>query len=192
MGRRPAAETRAHILDTAARLFDAHGVHAVGLQQIIDEFGCGKNLLYREFPSKDDLVVAYLQARTREWEQRVESAIRPLDGDPGAQLVAIVRDAADKATVAGTRGCPLRNAFAEFPDPDHPAHRVAVDHFAAVRARLLEIAEQTGARDPGPLADRIMLIIDGLYANGAILGPNGAAAAAVRFAEDVVNAATHA
>jgi AcrR family transcriptional regulator len=190
MARRPAAETRAHILDTAARLFDAHGVHAVGLQQIIDEYGCGKNLLYREFASKDDLVVAYLVECTKDWEARAESATRPLDGDPAAQLVAIVRAVADKATTSKTRGCALRNTFAEFPDPDHPAHQVAVDHFTAMRAQLHELAEQTSAPDPATLADRIMLIIDGLYANGATLGPAGAAAAAVTFAEDVVAAAT--
>jgi AcrR family transcriptional regulator len=190
MGRRPAADARDRILDTAARLFDAHGVHAVGLQQIIDGCSCGKNLLYREFASKDDLVVAYLRRCVQDWETRVAAAIEPLAGDPAAQLLAIVRATVDKSACTPTRGCPLRNTLAEFPEPDHPAHRLAVEHFDGVRRQLHDLAKHTGARDPGTLADRIMLIIDGLYANGATLGPNGAAAAAVDFAEDVIAAAT--
>jgi AcrR family transcriptional regulator len=190
MGRRPAANARDHILDTAARLFDAHGVHAVGLQQIIDECSCGKSSLYREFASKDDLVVAYLRRCVDDWDCRVATAIEPFGDDPAAQLLAIVRSTAEKAHGSPTRGCPLRNTLAEFPEADHPANRLAVAYFDGVRSTLREIARKTEAADPDTLGDRIMLIIDGLYVNGATLGPNGASSAAVDFAEDVIAAAT--
>lgn len=190
MPRRPAEGARDHILDTAARLFDAHGVHSVGLQQIVDACGCGKNLLYREFASKDELVLAYMQRCDGRWTETFESAVAPHAGDPGAQLVAVVRAVADEATASGTRGCALRNTLAEFPDPEHPVHRLAVAHFSRVRAQLRGLAEETGTADPGTLADRIMLIIDGLYANGATLGADGAACVAIRFAEDVVGVAS--
>jgi AcrR family transcriptional regulator len=191
MGRRPAAEVRDHILDTAAKLFDAHGIHAVGLQQIIDAYGCGKNLLYREFASKDELIVAYLRRCQQDWAKTVESAIGPHENDPAAAMVSLVRSVADSAICNGTRGCPLRNTYAEFPDPAHPAHQVAADHFKDVRALLHSLAAQTNAKDPAALADRILLIIDGVYANGATLGAAGAAPSAVSFAEYVVSAMTH-
>ena len=189
MPRRPDPGARDRILDIAARLFDEHGVHAVGLQQIIDECSCGKNLLYREFPSKDELVAAYLDRCRQDWNGVVATVTEPLADDPAAQLVAIVRAAADKAATQGSRGCPLHNTRAEFPDPDHPAHRVAVEHFGTQRARLREIAARTAAKDPDLLGDRIMLIIDGLYANGAIFGRGGAASTAVTFAEEVIRVA---
>lgn len=190
MARQPAANVRDHILDTATSLFDAHGIRAVGMQQIIDSYGCGKNLLYREFPSKDDLVVAYLERCKADWESAVDKATEPLAGDPGGQLVAIIRTAAERSACPAARGCPLRSTYAEFPDPAHPAHQVAAEHFAAMRAQLQELAEQTGTANPTTLANRIMLILDGAYTNGATLGPNSAASDAVAFAEEVVAAAS--
>jgi AcrR family transcriptional regulator len=192
MARKPAPGTRDRILDIAAQLFYDRGVHAVGLQQVIDEYGCGKNLLYREFPSKDELVVAWLERCREDWNAKVQRAIEPLDGkDPAAQLVAIVRAAADDLTCPGFRGCALRNTHAEFPDADHPAHQVAVDHLVGVRAQLRELATQAGADDPEQLADRIMLILDGLLTTGAVLGRDGPPAAAVDLAEQIVHQGCH-
>jgi AcrR family transcriptional regulator len=189
MARKPAPGTRDRILDTAARLFYDHGVHAVGQQQLIEECGCGKNLLYREFASKDDLVVAYLDRKSREWAETVEAAIAPYAGDPVAQIVAIVRTAAAQVGNPGYRGCPFLNVHAEFPDPDHPANRASLAHRKANLERVRDLAAQAGARDPDVLADRIMLIVDGMYANAAMLGGE-AGAAAVAFTEEVVRAAT--
>jgi AcrR family transcriptional regulator len=190
MAREPAPGAHDRILDTASRLFSERGVRAVGLQQVVDECGCGKNLLYREFSSKDDLVVAYLERCREDWTVTFEATIRPFAGDPAAQLVAVVRAAAEAATAPEFRGCPLHNTHAEFRDPDHPAHRVAIDYVNAMRVQFEDLAGRAGARDPRALADRIMLIIEGLNANGAVLGRSGAASEAVTFAEDVVRAAT--
>jgi AcrR family transcriptional regulator len=190
MARKPAPGTRDRILDVAARLFYEHGIHAVGLQQIIDACGCGKNLLYREFASKDDLVVAYLERSRQGWTELVDRATRPFVGDAGAQLLAIVRAVAGDVASPDFRGCPFLNTHAEFPDPDHPAHQVCVEHLEAIRGLLGELAEQAGAQDPRLLADRLMLIIDGLYANGAVLRTHGPAAAGVDFAEEIIRAAT--
>jgi AcrR family transcriptional regulator len=189
MARRPDPQARQRILDTATRLFDTYGVHAVGLQQIIDETGCGKNLLYREFATKDDLVVAYLQRCRDTWSSIITEATAPLPDDPAGQLVAIVRTTVRHATAPGYRGCPVHNTHAEFPDARHPAHPVAVEHFAAVQALLLDLAERAGATDPKTLADRLALIIDGANTNAAALGSQGSAVVAVAFAQEVVAAA---
>jgi AcrR family transcriptional regulator len=181
-----ASDVREKILDVASRLFDGHGVHAVGMQQIIDEFGCGKALLYREFATKDELVAAYLERFTHSWTHVHEEAVRRRPDDPAGQLVAIVSVVADFATAPGFRGCTVRNTHAEFPGEDHPAHAIAVAYYNLVHDGLLDLSKRAGAADPRTLADRIMLIIDGLNANGAARGRDGAAPAAVAFAEEVV------
>jgi len=186
VARKPDPDLRDRILDVATRLFATHGIHAVGLQQIIDECGCGKNVLYREFGSKDELVVAYLERCRETWNANVERAARSAASGPMPPLVALVDVVAREAAAEGFRGCPLRNAFAEFPDPSHPAHQVIVAHYAERRDHLRDLAGRTGAPDPDALADRIALIIDGINANGAVLGGTGAIRAAVAFAEDTV------
>lgn len=190
MARKPDPGTRDRILDTASRLFDEHGVHAVGMQQIIDECGCGKNLLYREFGSKDDLVAAYLARCREDWQAIVDRAAELTPGEPADRLVVIVDAVAEHAAAPGFRGCPVRNAHAEFPDPAHLVNRIAVQHYADRRAYLYDLAEEAGARDAHAVADRITLIIDGVNSNGAVLGGRGAAEIAVAFAREVVGAAT--
>jgi AcrR family transcriptional regulator len=180
---------RDHILQVASRLFYEHGVQAVGLQQIIDEYGCGKALLYREFASKDDLVVAWLQQNRDAWRAKYDEIARSHAGDPVGQLLAIVRSATDDVSCDGFRGCAFRNTHVEFPNPAHPAHKVAVDHLDERREVLRRLAAEAKAGDPERLADRIMLIIDGVIANGAVFGCDGAAAAAESLAEDVIRAA---
>jgi AcrR family transcriptional regulator len=190
VARKPAPGTRERILDNAGRLFREHGARDVGLQQVIDACGCGKNLLYREFPSKDELVAAYLERCQLEWSATMDEATRPYADDPAGQLVAIVRAVTQQVAATDYEGCPFRTAHAQFPHDEHPASRVAVRHLKDLRARLRALARQSGAHDPRALGDQIMLIIDGVYTNGSILGRAGAATAAVAFADAAVRAAT--
>jgi AcrR family transcriptional regulator len=190
MARPPAPGTRDRILDSAGRLFRQHGAPAVGTQQIIEVCGCGKNLLYREFASKDELVAAYLERCQTEWAALMKDATRSYAGDPAQQLVALVRAAAGQVADPNFQGCPFRTAHAQFPDPEHPANQVATRHLQGLRSQLRALARRAEASDPHALADRLMLIIDGLYTNGSILGRRGAAPAAVAFAETVVRDAT--
>jgi AcrR family transcriptional regulator len=190
MARRPTPGARERILDRAACLFSEHGINAVGLQQVIDECGCGKNLLYREFASKDELVVAYLERMRAQSNADIDAAVAKFADDPAGQLVAVVQTAVDSASAPDYRGCPFHTATAEFRDPDHPVHRVSVEHIASVRRRLRAIAKKAGAASPNDLADRLMLLIEGVYSSGSMLGRRGPVSGAVQFADDLVHQAT--
>jgi AcrR family transcriptional regulator len=187
MARQPAPGTRERILSTARRLFYEHGVQAVGLQRIIDECGCGKNLLYREFPSKDDLVAAYLHQCSDTWADTVERATAPLDGDPAAQIIAIVGAVAEQIYEPEFRGCSFQNTLAEFADPAHPAHEISVEHITDLQERFALLGAQAGMKDPAAVGDRILLILQGLLATAAAKRDPDLGASAVRFAQQVVN-----
>lgn len=188
MARKPDPGARDRILETAARLFDEHGIHNVGMQQIIDACTCGKNLLYREFGSKDELIVEYLQRCRSYWDAVVEKATVAAPDNPAGQLVAVVQAVADDVSVPGYRGCPVRNARAEFP-ADHPAQTVVVEHYTQMATQLRDIAGRTSAANPDQLGDRIMMVVGGLNAHGPILGAS-AVHGAVEFAREIVAMAT--
>lgn len=186
MARTPAPGTRDRILDTAARLFREHGVRAVGMQQIVDESGTGKNLLYREFASKDDLVVAYIERFRGEWSDLIAEHVDPLAGDPSAQVLALARIAAAQAVQDGQLGCVFRNCYREFPDPVNPAGKVATQHLQAMRRQVLTLARKTGAADPELLGEQIWVILEGMYAASSHPGGRRAAATGLAMIEKLV------
>jgi AcrR family transcriptional regulator len=148
---------RERILTAAARLFYARGVRAVGMAEVIQAAGCGKNMLYRYFPSKSALAAAYL---TRAREQRTPGPLP--DGPPAERLVAVVAEVAAWVRGSSFRGCAFRNYLREFPaETDEPA-TIAHAYLRDTRRQIDDLVAELDA--PARLADRVWLLIDGLYA----------------------------
>jgi len=155
---------RDRILNVASDLFYHQGVRAIGIDTIIATAGVAKMSLYRAFPSKDDLVAAYLERRNEEfWERRQLETL----------LDAIMRRTLSDAY----RGCPFLNTATEFPGSTLPADAVIRAHKRKVSERLCGLATAAGARDPQGLADQLQLVIDGAYTAGQALGADGPAKA---------------
>lgn len=150
------------LLQTAAQLFYQHGYRAVGVDTIAAESGIGKMTLYRHYPSKDDLIVAYLRQSDalfwRQWEQ-ITAGIET----PREQLLAFFGALQEYALTPACHGCPFLNVATEYPQPDYLGHRVALAHKQAVRARFVQLAQAAGAAQPQALADALLLLMDGAY-----------------------------
>lgn len=101
------------ILDTASRLFYAHGIHAVGVDRIALESGVTKKTLYERFGSKERLVLAYLREREDLWRSVLEQHL-DAHPEPGTDRVLAVFDAAISWYPGrSTKGCSAVNARAE-------------------------------------------------------------------------------
>src|SRR5690349_9693212 len=187
MPRRPTAGAREQILDVAGALFYARGVRAVGMSEVVEVAGCGKNLLYAHFPSKTDLVVAYLD-RFRARRERTEQRVVANACGPRAQLVALAAEVADRVGTPGFRGCALRNYLTEFPGDGGPASRVAHAYLRDSRARVAEVVGTLGVADPAGTTARICLVLDGLYASGSRHADPDEARAAVALVGEIVDA----
>jgi AcrR family transcriptional regulator len=161
---------RDKVFQVAADLFYRKGIRAVGVEEIVKQAGVAKISLYRNFASKDDLVVAYLERRNDDFWRQWDEAFARFDGDPRAQLEAIMTYLAKRTTQQGYRGCPFINYCAEFPDHTHPGHRIAEANKSEWRRRFVKIAEAIGASRPKQLADGLLLLVEGAYAVSQTLG----------------------
>ncbi|MBZ0279230.1 MAG: TetR/AcrR family transcriptional regulator [Anaerolineae bacterium] len=151
------------ILETAADLFFREGFRAVGVDTIIKQADIAKMTLYRHFPSKDDLIVAYLQDTNDKFWAWFNEATAQTEDQPVAQLIAFFKALEKLVTTPHCYGCPFLNAVVDFPDKNHPGHQVALEHKQAVRSRFRELAYHSGAQTPDILADQLLLLMDGAF-----------------------------
>src|SRR5919106_5621483 len=74
---------RDQILDAACLCFYERGITATGVDTIAAAADVSKRTLYNHFRSKDDLVLAYIELRDRQWrrtlEARLEDVTAPVD-----------------------------------------------------------------------------------------------------------------
>lgn len=150
---------RRRLLDTATRLFYSEGIRAVGIDRIIAEAGVAKATFYKHFPSKDDLVLAYIE----EQDQLGREAVAALPKGTPRQMIGNILGRISTASGAGDyRGCPFLNAAAEYPDPRSPVREA----IAARRGWYQNLLEGLLAadRDPNPPVTAALLVAlsDGL------------------------------
>jgi AcrR family transcriptional regulator len=152
------AAIRERILAAVDRLFYAQGIKSVGVDAIVAELGISKKTLYRYFPSKDDLVIGYLQGRFRPLP---EASTKP----PAEQILANLEWIARSLT--GTkdyRGCAFLNALAELGSEDSEARELAVAYKDSRRLWYRNLLSQLDVDDPDTLATQLALLVDGAYA----------------------------
>jgi AcrR family transcriptional regulator len=181
---------RERLMQVADELFYLRGLRAVGIDEIIEKASTAKATLYAHFPTKDDLITAYLLQRGAAWREHLESELIPYAEDPIGRIDAIFRVLSEGCGKAGFRGCPFINAAVEYPERSHPAHQVVIAqrhwvwklfHRAAVDAR---VGQATA------LADQLTLLYDSALVGSQLAGDTTPSARAREAASTLVAAAS--
>ncbi|MEO3858226.1 TetR/AcrR family transcriptional regulator [Acrocarpospora sp. B8E8] len=164
------SEARSRLLNTATRLFYAEGIHAVGIDRIVAEAQVTRATLYRHFPGKEDLVLAYLNEVDRAMRGQADEAVAA--GLPAADTIrALSKSIAQSIQSPGFRGCAFLNAAAEYPDPASPVHKAVLAHrqwFLETVTELLAKIQEPGAE---PAARHFVMMRDGAMAAGCLFDP---------------------
>jgi AcrR family transcriptional regulator len=167
-------DLRERILATASNLFYKRGVRAVGVDLVIEEAGVAKTSLYRYFPTKDDLIVAFLEREDVDFWLVWDDVGQRYADDPAGELDAHMRWIGERLTRSNYRGCPQINVAAEFAEHNHPARQVARSHMQALRARLAAIAHRLDVARPDELAAQLAVLVNGAFVSSELLAPDEA------------------
>lgn len=157
------------LLRAADELFYQEGIHATGIDRLVNVAGVAKMTLYNNYSSKDELVAAWLTWRHKDWEHRLAEK---LDRSESAsqRILAVFDTYIDSATEPGHRGCVFLNAAAEIPGRDHPARAVVGSHKDSVRDFLVDQAEELGTPDPQQLGEQLFVLLEGGVVTAGVRG----------------------
>lgn len=187
----PDLSARARLVNAAQDLFYRRGIRNVGIDEVIAVAGVAKASLYKHFDSKDELVAECLRRRDADWRVWLVDQVEALSDVSTSKLLTVFDVLGSWLNDVTFRGCAFQNAVVELADAKHPAHHAAAVQKQALRAYLGELADQSGVRDPGALADQLALLIEGALISALLNGApatiktaRSAAAALIAAAED--------
>ncbi|MFH8409142.1 TetR/AcrR family transcriptional regulator [Streptomyces sp. NPDC018019] len=164
---RPPAQARERILETAYELFSRRGIRAVGVDEVIARSQVAKATLYRNFPSKDALVLAFLQRREERWTQGfVAAGARRRGATPEEQLLAIFDVFDEWFHRSDFDACTFINVLLEM-GWDHPLGRASITHLENIRTLVRSLAEEAGLRDTEDFARSWHILMKGSIVSAA-------------------------
>jgi AcrR family transcriptional regulator len=176
------------VFRTASRLFYQNGYRAIGVDTLAAESGIGKMTLYRHYPSKDDLIVAYLKDSDELFWSNFEQITKDAS-TPREKLLSFFQSLQDYVKTPACYGCPFLNVATEYPEVDYPGHQVALEHKQSVRARFRQLAKEAGVKKPDVLADQLFLLMDGAYMAARMFGTKNPAAHLAEAAQTLIDSA---
>ncbi|WP_448058940.1 TetR/AcrR family transcriptional regulator [Cellulomonas hominis] len=182
----PRSSARERLVAAATRLFYAEGIHAVGVDRLIDAAGVTRATMYKQFAGKEGLVLAYLEAQDAQIRAIFDGASGALHG--AGLLDAVLDGIAEDVREHHTRGCPFINAAAEYPDATGAVRLLIARHRDWFRAALEQVAAQAGLIRPDQVAASLVLLRDSALVGGYLDGDDLVEPAFLRTARAAIAA----
>jgi AcrR family transcriptional regulator len=140
------SQPRDRIIDTALRLFYEQGYLATGINQIITESQVAKATFYSHFLSKENLCLAYLQARHVVWMRWLEDSVERHKSVED-QIIGVFGFLKEWIVKCNFRGCAFLNIASEIPSLNSKIRDEVVKHKDALKLYLKQMISQLKASD---------------------------------------------
>lgn len=176
---------RERLLEAAERLFYAEGIHAIGVDRLVREAGVTRTTFYRHFPSKDDLVEAYLRATDERLREAVAKAAA--SGSEEDAVAAVFELVGTVVTGPEFRGCWFVNAAAEYPDAEDQVRVAIDDHRRWFFETVRDLSRQAGHPDPEYAGSFLVLLHDGALAAASLDDPEAVRATVTRAVAELLD-----
>jgi len=181
------ASCKTKIFETAARLFYSRGIKSTGVDLIISEAGVNKTTFFKHFPSKQVLVLSYLNFRDEQWLSWLTQRISEIGSTPRCRLLAIFQALGEWFQMPDYCGCAFTNTLAEFRDRETPEYKIASAHKEKLRDQIKSLVMAAGSIESEQCADQLMLLIEGAIVRAQLEGRPDAADDARSIAELVLD-----
>lgn len=180
---------RQYLVDTAFRLFYEHGIHAVGINQVLQEAGVAKQTLYNHFECKDNLVVAVVERRDQVFFQWLENRLQqvPTGRDALLEIFSAIDDWINDRVEGLHRfhGCFFINTCGEYGDTSHPIHKQCAAHKLRVETLIHQHVQAlgTGETESDRLTHGLFMLKEGAIIKAHVKGDRSAALQARQVAD---------
>lgn len=143
---------RDRIISASYDLFAQRGVRDVSIDEVIAAAEVAKATLYRYFPSKDDLVLAFLEHREQMWTfGTIEAGARARATTPEGTLLAIFDVFDEWFQKDDFEACSFINVMLEL-GTDHPVGRASGEYLANIRSMVEQLAVEAEIPDSAEFA----------------------------------------
>ena len=181
---------RDQLIQTALELFAKNGIHATGVDSIVEQSGVTKKTLYAHFRSKEELILAVLrqydELARNDFMRRVESGGKT----PRARLLAVFDFAERWFQQSNFYGCLFINTIGEYSDKGTPIRQICKEYKKLVKGYIRELCEQAGASDPQGLAEELAMLLEGATVTAQVSQNPKTAKIAKRVAKALIDKAT--
>lgn len=155
------------VLKTATQLFNEQGIYQTGVDTLSKKAKVAKMSLYKYYPNKEALVLAYLEAETESFfndlDKVFSSEVHVLD-----KVKALIAVEKEKFLAGDYKGCPFINASMEERGVSSPVHSLTLEAKEELRLRLKSALEASGYQNSLELSHALVLVLNGLYTQAVI------------------------
>ncbi|MFC0708636.1 TetR/AcrR family transcriptional regulator [Azorhizophilus paspali] len=166
---------RQEIVDTATRLFESNGFHAVGVDTIIAESKVAKMTMYRHFHKKNQLIVEVLNNREAYCAQSLAEYVNQ-HSSPIARIKSVFEWHENWFRNATFSGCMFAHAASEFNDDEDGIKSTAATQKARLKSYIEELLKHiVSPTEADRLSRLFIMLLDGATLTAQVMNQPEAA-----------------
>jgi AcrR family transcriptional regulator len=184
--KRAGSSKREQLIKTAVMLFAKNGIHATGIDAIVEHSGVTKKTLYAHFHSKEELVLAALRQYDGQFRKAFMRQVEAKANSPKARLLAVFDVAEHWFGQNNFYGCMFINSIGEYSEADTPIRQVCKEYKRLMKGYIRELCEQAGIAGAAKLTEEVALLLEGAIVTAQVSENPKAAQIAKRAAKVLI------
>ena len=157
---------RNQIVETASRLFYTQGYNSTGVNQIIKEAEVAKASLYQHFPSKEDLLIEYLNIKATNTNKILQSVLDKYK-TPKEKVLSLFDFLLKYSKQTEFRGCSFLNIASEIPKENDKVKALIKKQKNHIRNLFAQALKPLGKEK---MADEMYVLFDGALISSKVYG----------------------